>query len=526
LELLAQSPKKPIKSIPKAFGKEEGKSESEGLNTDEDYNWTWRGALGLHSIKGGVDLKHWEQLKVTWVLECSNDLKSRQRLDLYDDKQVEKACEAAARKLRLRAEDLEKELNRLTELLEAHRRKLSRQDKTLENKVFELSAESKKAALEYLQSPNLLERLGASLGKTGIVGEEKARLMLLLIASSYKQKRPLHALIQGSSGSGKTLLLRKIMSLLPPPDCYTWSRVTESSLYNWGERLRHKAIGIEDWDGLTEEAQYALRELQTGGELRSSTSEKQENGKIEGMERVTSGPIASMMCTTHGAVYEDNMNRCFLIALDEGEAQTQKIIAYQNAIAEGLEDRLAQEAELLKIRNLVKILEPCEVLNPYASKVQLPPKAQKLRRLNQLYQDFVAQLVSWHQYQRKRDGKGRVIALPEDLKAAAELMFDSIVLKVDELDGSLRQFFERLKEFVLKKGGEECSFTQREARQALSFTKVRLHYYLQELMELEYVQISGGYANKGYSYRIIYWDDNQRLRADIKSYLEDQLDKL
>jgi len=41
----------------------------------------------------------------------------------------------------------------------------------------------------------------------------------------------------------------------------------------------------------------------------------------------------------------------------------------------------------------------------------------------------------------------------EDVEIAIDIMFDSIVLKVDELDGSLRQFYEKLKEHIQKTGG-------------------------------------------------------------------------
>jgi DNA primase len=174
---------------------------------------------------------------------------------------------------------------------------------------------------------------------------------------------------------------------------------------------------------------------------------------------------------------------------------------------------------------MLKVLEPCRVVNPYASKVQLPPKAQKLRRLNQLYQDFVSQVVWWHQYQRKKDAKGRIIATPSDLQAAAALMFDSIVLKVDELDGSLRQFFELLKEYVLKQG-EDYRFGQLEIRHSLHVSKSTLQRHLKDLQDLEYIQLSGGSQVRGYRYQIVYWDNYQALRTDIKNSLQSQIDDL
>ncbi len=43
---------------------------------------------------------------------------------------------------------------------------------------------------------------------------------------------------------------------------------------------------------------------------------------------------------------------------------------------------------------------------------------------------------------------------------------------------------------------------------------------------MEYIQIIGGHANRGYQYKISYWDDIEALRARIKKDLNDQIDEL
>lgn len=179
------------------------------------------------------------------------------------------------------------------------------------------------------------------------------------------------------------------------------------------------------------------------------------------------------------------------------------------------------------MQNCIRMLKPLQVINPYADKIKLPPQAHKIRRLHELFLSFVKQITLIHQYQRKRDGQGRIITEPEDLKIAVEIMFDSIFLKVDELDGSLRQFFENLKEYVLEKENpQNYEFTQREIRQALHLSKTQLHRYLNELIELEYLQQSGGYANKGFKYKISYWDNITKLRNEIQEYLFGQINNL
>src|SRR5690606_18196843 len=191
----------------------------------------------------------------------------------------------------------------------------------------------------------------------------------------------------------------------------------------------------EDIDGLSEEAEFAFRELQSNGELNSASSMKLENGQIVAGQKTVKGPIASLACTTHGEIYEDNMSRCFLVAVDESAAQTERVLQYQNRKAAG---KLQEEEEKnIKrfIQNLVRILAPLKVINPYADQLQLPKEAHKIRRLNELFQSFVKQVTLVNQYQRKQDEKGRLIAEIRDLEQAIEIMFESIVLEVDELDG-------------------------------------------------------------------------------------------
>ena len=114
-----------------------------------------------------------------------------------------------------------------------------------------------------------------------------------------------------------------------------------------------------------------------------------------------------------------------------------------------------------------------------------------------------------NQYQRQRDNRGRVVTAPEDLREACEILFESIVLKVDELDGSLRQFFENVKKHVGKLG-KDYAFNRFELRKITGVSKTQQHRYLSKLVELEYVQ-QNGFANRGYHYKIAHWDDTKRV---------------
>jgi len=453
------------------------------------------------------------------------------KVNLYEDRVVTKIASEIAEKLDLNKIEVLEDLQILINLVEEHRDNFIQQTKDLPEeqagKLYIMTAKEREEVITFLNQKDVVKQLIKMLGDAGIVGEERNRIFLFLVAFSYKMKDTLHALIQGSSGSGKTRLLKRILACMPEEDVISFTRLSDKALYNFPERyFVNKLFGLEDADGLSEEAEFAFRELQSNGEIRSGTSIKLDNGQITGGEKIVKGPIASICCTTRGEIYEDNMSRVFIVAVDESKEQTDKIINHQNNEAAGLmEERKAEKVQKF-IRNVVRVLEPLTVVNQYATKIQLPENVKKKRRLNAMFLCCINQIVLLHQYQRKRDNQGRLIATIEDIEMAVNIMFETIVLKADELDGSLRQFYENLKGYIEKKNKpnlENIRFTLREIRQALHLSKTQLYRYMNDLMGLEYVQQTGGFSNKGYTYHITYWDDYKALREKIKKNLAEQI---
>ena len=111
----------------------------------------------------------------------------------------------------------------------------------------------------------------------------------------------------------------------------------------------------------------------------------------------------------------------------------------------------------------------------------------------------------------------------EDIEQATEILFESIVLKVDELDGSLRQFFERVKKYLKEKNQE---FTQREIRQEFNISKSQCSRFIIQLVELEYITLKYAGNLKLQKYVIDYWDNHQKLRSEIKDFLMNQIQEL
>jgi hypothetical protein len=276
---------------------------------------------------------------------------------------------------------------------------------------------------------------------------------------------------------------------------------------------------IEDLDGLKEEAMFAMRELISNQRLSSSVSIKDKKGNIKSTKKEVKGIFSSLSATTKGEIYEDNMSRSFLLAVDESQDQTDKIINYQNKRIAGEINESQQEKAKELLQKIIRALKVEEVQNPYATQIQLPENVHKKRRLNEMFQSIIKQITIINQYQR-RTQNNRIVTEIIDIENAVEILFESIILKIDELDGSLRQFFEKL-----KKKFKTDDFTRFEAMEATGFKKTQLQYYINQLVQLEYIK-QYGHGNKGYKYKIFHFDDIQSVRKKLKDHFIKQIQQL
>jgi DNA primase len=479
-------------------------------------------------VLGGIDYKDLSALRVTICItnKKKSYYPSRQNLNLYNDEQVEKIIRKIAEKLELGTTILNQAIQNIINQLEKHRKEqqqIKPQTKT-RYQLRDVTQRQEAEALNQLKQSNLKEILMGKLQQTGIIGEEKNALFLFLILLSHKMKRTLHAMVQGTSGSGKSHLISKVADTMYDQNkIKRFTRVTDKSFYNYGEfDLVNTGIILEDYDGLSEEAEMAWRELQSNNKLSSSVSQKNEQtGEIHTGEKYVFGPIASLVATTKFRIYEDNESRVFTIAIDESEAQTERVLEY---MAKKASKEITQEQEQkiqIELQNIVYLLKPFQVQNPY--RLELPKNVKHRRRLTQMLHDFIEQVTILYQYQRQKQNEQILITEVQDLEIAVDLMFNSIVIKADELDGILRQFYENLKEYVEKKG-KDYEFTQREIRQQFRISKTQGQRYFNELEELEYIHKSNLGKRNSYHYQISYWDNIEKLRAEIRQHLQEQID--
>lgn len=501
------------------------------LEIHSDYKIGYKGKTGTFYAIGSLPMDLGNLRVSLQIMEKDSQKKHRVKIDLFDFTSVENQCRELSEKQGFDGNLLEADLKQFTDLLEEYRENLFNAEMNPVTDQFsdkELTPQAHEKTIEFLSKPHLLENVDKLLAQSGIVGEEENRILLFVLASSYKMPYLMHGLVQGSSGEGKSHLINAIADCMPQEDVMNMTRITSKSLYHYKDKeLMNKLIIIQDFDGLDEEAQFAFREMQSAKFLTSSTVVKDMLGNTRGKMKKVHAHFASLTATTKAEVYYDNMSRSVVLGVDESLEQTLRIIKSQNLKNAGISNIESEQQAKQLLRNCMRVLKSYTVVNPFADKIELPIEAKMLRRLNDQFQNFVSQITILNQYQRKKDDKERLIATIEDIQKAVEIFFSSIIIKVDELDKSTRQFFEKLKGFIKSQpNGTTYRFTTREIRQELNISKTSAFKYMQTLQELEYIQAVEGSANKGFKYVVSYWDNMEKLKAKIKTEMGTQLEQL
>ncbi|MEZ0007943.1 hypothetical protein ABH942_003329 [Flavobacterium sp. 28YEA47A] len=501
------------------------------LEIIDNYKISYRGKTAVFVVMGQLPMDLGNLRISMHIVEKLTQKKHRLKIDLYDFMNVQNQCRELSEKQGFDYNRLEADLIVFTDLLEEYRESLFKEEinpVTDQYSEKELTPRAGEKAAEFLSKDQLLQNIDALLEQAGIIGEQNNRKILFVVASSYKMPYPLHAMVQASSGSGKSHLINSIAECMPQDELFDTTSITSKSLYYCSDKqLNNKLLVIQDFDGLDDDAKFALREIQSFKKLKRTTIEKTITGSRKSVKREVKASLASLIATTKTEIYQDNESRTIMLGIDESIEQTMRIIQGQNKKKAGATNSEKEHEAKQLLRNCMRVLKSYQVVNPYADKITLPLDAKMLRRLNEQFQDFICQITILHQYQRRADAQGRLIASKEDVRLAVEIFFDAIILKVDELNGSVRQFFDRLKEYVKKQpAGTTHRFTQREIRQEMKLSKTPANNCIKLLQEMEYIKAVEGSPNKGFRFIVSYWDNLEKLKANIKEDLNSQLEQL
>ena len=436
-------------------------------------------------------------------------------LDLYSARQRGAFVRQAREEVGVDELLIKRDVGELLVALEAKQDAALREKLKPKETVKTLSEEERASALELLRDPHLLTRITEDFVRAGVVGEARNLLVGYLAATSRKLEEPLAIVIQSSSAAGKSSLMDAVLAMMPEEERVAYSAMTGQSLYYMGENdLKHRVLAVVEEEG-AERASYALKLLQSEGELTiASTGKDPVSGKLVTHAYRVEGPVALLLTTTAIEIDEELLNRCLVLTVDEGREQTRAIHARQRS-AETLAGLLGrrERAHVLRLhQNAQRLLRPLEVVNPYAEELRFFDAKTRTRRDHKKYLALIRAVALLHQHQRPikeattPDGEivSYVEATREDVRVGTELAQEVLGRGLDELPPQTRRLLGLLEALVAERAkvdGRDAAhvrFTRREVREATGWGNTQLTVHLARLVELEYVLAHR--ANRGESH--------------------------
>jgi DNA primase catalytic core len=473
-------------------------------------------------------------LKVN-LMVSSGDAFHVDTLDLYSAKQRGHFIAQAAQETGIEERILKADLGRVLLALEQLQDETIAKTLTVEPQPRMDEAEQQ-AALALLRSPELIERILADFAVCGLVGEETNKLVGYLAAVSRKLDKPLGVVIQSSSAAGKTSLMDAVLAFVPDEEKVKYSAMTGQSLFYMGEtNLKHKALAIVEEEGASR-ASYALKLLQSEGELTiASTGKDPQSGNLITQQYRVEGPVALLFTTTARELDEELMNRCLVLAVDEGREQTRAIHERQRArrTLEGLLAKREREALIALHQNAQRLLRPLDVLNPYARFLTFPDQTTRLRRDHEKYLTLIDVIAFVHQHQRPirtTERAGQRVEYIEvtlaDIELANRIAHDVLGRSLDELPPQTRRLLKLTDEYVrgacARLAVKRCDlrFSRKAVRDATALSDTQLRLHLQRLVELEYLLVHRGMRGQSFEYELLYDGADNDERAFVPGLID------
>ena len=376
------------------------------------------------------------------------------------------------------------------------------------------------AALALLRDPNLAERIVADFARIGLVGEPTNALAGYLAAVSRKLAAPLAIIVQSTSAAGKSALMDAVLKLIPEEDRVHYSAMTGQSLFYLGEKdLKHKILAIAEEEGVRQAA-YALKLLQSQGELTiASTGKDPATGMLTTQEYRVEGPVMLFLTTTAIDIDEELLNRCLVLTINESREQTRAIQQRQRQ-ARTLTGLLAESDSAAVValhRNAQRLLRPLAVVNPYAERLSFLDERTRTRRDHQKYLTLIDTIALLHQHQREIKHvvhAGSAIeyieATLDDIALANTLAHEVLGRSLDELPPQTRRLLgaldalvrERMQAHALARA--DVRLTRQEIREASGLSDTRLRLHLDRLLEMEYVFAHSGRQGRRFVYELAF----------------------
>jgi DNA primase len=489
-------------------------------------------ATRAYRVRGLVRNLSAESLKIT-LRVSSGDHLHVDTLDLYQARSRSAFIKAAALELGVSESVITGDCSALVLALEPIQEQAMRGALKPETEMAlpVLSEADEAAGLTLLRDKNLVERIVNDVEAIGVVGEGTNALVGYLACVSRLLDRPLAILIQSTSAAGKSTLMDALLSLMPENERVHYSAMTGQSLFYIGEgNLKHKILAIAEEEGVRQAA-YALKLLQSQGELTiASTGKDPTTGKLVTSEYRVEGPVMLCLTTTAIDIDEELLNRCLVLTINETVEQTAAIQQRQRAsrTLAGLQANVHSTQVIAAHRAAQSLLRPLAVVNPFAEQLTFASDRVRLRRDHVKYLALIDAIALLHQQQRKIQtldvngvGVEYIEVTHSDIQLANRLAHAVLGRSLDELPPQTRRVLAALDAWVREHATTHSMeraavrFTRRAVRGALGLSDTPLRLHLERLVSMDYLAMHGGKQGQQYTYSFCFEGDSDSLETQL-----------
>lgn len=421
--------------------------------------------------KGLLLVRQGDKVLATDTLDIANNkrqeeyiqnlIKQYPNLDSYKEQLRKQFLDLVAEQIQKSQENTEpSDISELDQPLKKSRAALSETDPELV-----------KLAEKLLRSPDLVQKTLDHAHILGVAGEDQLVIAVYVIGTSRLLTKPLAGLVMGVSSAGKSFVINTVSRLFPDEAVLRAHRITPQALqYLPPGYLIHRFVVAGERSRLRDdaaaEATRALREMISDGNLSSLVTVSQGFGPHQTAHIEQDGPIAYIESSTMGVedIFNEDRTRFILLCSDEGIAQSRAIV---DKIAKSVSEPADPDTpdSIIALHNTAqRFLRPLDVVIPFAGQLKdcLPLECVEVRRTFGHMMSLIQAVALLHQFQRKQNEAGQIIATPVDYEIVRKYL-------VVPLATSLGQVLTPGAKLLLDKVSSMGEYTLAEAEAVVPF---------------------------------------------------------
>jgi DNA primase len=343
---------------------------------------------------------------------------------------------------------------------------------------------------EIAESKDILNLFTEALSACGVVGESKVTKIIFLSVCSRVLKEPVSIIVKGQSSSGKSYLVKSILSNFFDPEAYfPLTSASEKALIYTKEPFENRFIWIYEMHTSKKSFfDYLVRTLLSEGRIDYETTVLRDDGERETVKIVKEGPTGLILTTTKIKLNEENENRCLTLTTDDTEEQTRDILRIIAEEASG--ETVFNPAPWLALQRYIE-LSTKDVTIPYARALAelFNPNAVRARRDFTKVMNFIRTHALLHQVNRKRDKAGRIIANFKDYKVVNGLIERALSYSVlSSVPAKIRDTVEAVDLMIDDVEAQEKGVKVRPISEALGIDRGTAWRWVREATNLGYLE--------------------------------------